>query len=251
MFNQITLVGTLMRDAELRYTNSGAPVTDFFTVVTERWGDEASGAQERETRFRVTAWGRTAENSAPFLTEGRRVVVMGRIDGVSAWMDENGDPHARIEVVARRIVPVADEAEDQDFQSVVVAGNLGRDPELRYTPDGTAVADFSMAVNEYWRDGETGETQEKTIWFRISVWRRQAETAAQYLAKGRKALITGRMDEPGAWIGQSGEARGSLDVTATRVQFMDSRRDAEAGGSQLATYSGGPPAIDDEDEIPF
>lgn len=248
MFNQVTLVGTLKKDADLRYTPAGAAVCDFVIVVTERWENRETGdPQERSAQFRVTAWRDLAEDSAPFLTEGRRVMVMGRFDGVSAWMDEDGDPHARMDVTARRIVPVSDEAEDKEFQQVILVGNLGRDPELRYTPDGTAVTDFSVAVNERWSDRETGERQEKTIWFRVSVWRRQAETVAQYLSKGRKALVVGRMDPPGAWIGQGGEARGSLEVTAVTVRFVDSRRDSDA--DVPATY-GSPPPVED-DEIPF
>ncbi len=256
MFNQIVLVGTVKKDADLRYTpNDSTPVIDFVVIVTERWvGRDNDTPQERTTRFRVTAWRKVAEDSAPYLVEGRRIMVMGRFAGVSAWMDEDGDPYARMDVTARRIVPVMDEADDQEFQQVMAIGNLGRDPELRYTPDGTAVTDFSLAVNERWSDRESGEWKEKTLWFRVSVWRRQAETVAQYLSKGRKALVIGRMTPPSAYIGRGGEARGSLEVTATNIRFLGGRGDDTAispssGANTPTTYAG--PPTDDGDEIPF
>ncbi|MBN1287573.1 MAG: single-stranded DNA-binding protein [Anaerolineae bacterium] len=252
MFNQITLVGTVYKDAELRYIPTGTAVTDFIMTVTERWEGEDGGANERSVRFRVTAWGGLAEDNAPYLVAGRRLLIVGAFEEPRAWMDEMGDAHALMEVRAQRIVPVGDEAENNEFQRVVIVGNLGRDPELRYTPDGTAVTDFSMATNEVWSDRESGERQERTVWFRVTVWRRQAETVSQYLAKGRQALVTGRMENASAYIGRGGEARGSLEVTATRIRFIGGRGDAVAGGTGAnvpAVYNG--PAAEDDDEIPF
>jgi len=79
------------------------------------------------------------------------------------------------------------------YQKIIVVGNLGRDPEMRYMPDGTAVTNFSIATNRRWTDRTTGQPAEETIWFRVSVWGRQAETANQYLSKGRQVLIEGRL----------------------------------------------------------
>ncbi len=251
MFQEVILVGVVKKDAELRYTPNSTAVCDFIIVVTERWEDRGTGSlQERVNQFRVTAWGGLAEDSAQYLVEGQALMVLGRVDDAFAWMDENGEPHARLDMTARRIVPVLPEAaETKMFQQIVLAGNLGRDPELRYTSDGTAVTDFSIAVNEYRYNSETQQSEELTTWFRVTVWRRQAETASQYLAKGRRVMVIGRLEPASAWIGQGGEARGSLEVTALRFRFMDSRRD-DGGTSSPTVYSGGPPAID-EDEIPF
>ena len=79
------------------------------------------------------------------------------------------------------------------FQKLIIAGNLGSDPEMRYLPNGQAVTNFSMASNRKWTDKATGEIQKETTWFRVSVWGAQAEAANQYLVKGRQVLIEGRL----------------------------------------------------------
>lgn len=104
------------------------------------------------------------------------------------------------------------------FNKIIIVGNLGRDPELRYTPQGTAVCNFSMATNEKRRD-KSGELQDITTWFKITLWNRQAENAAKYLTKGSPVYIEGRLklDE---WTDRDGNTRQTLDVTATDMQFI-------------------------------
>ena len=77
------------------------------------------------------------------------------------------------------------------YQKIIVVGNLGGDPEMRYMPDGTAVTNFSLATNRRWTDGRSGETRDETTWIRVSVWRKQAESVNQYLSKGSKVLVEG------------------------------------------------------------
>ena len=79
------------------------------------------------------------------------------------------------------------------YQKVVIVGNLGGDPEMRYMPDGRAVTNFSIATSRRWTDQASGEPREETTWFRVSVWGRQAEAANQFLSRGQKALVEGRM----------------------------------------------------------
>ncbi len=125
------------------------------------------------------------------------------------------------------------------YQQVLLVGNLGRDPELRYTPTGTAVCDFSLAVNTRWT-GADGERQTKTTWFRVTAWRALAEHCAQYLSKGRQVMVVGRVAEPSAWIGKDGEARAQNEVTARDVRFLGSHKNGGAA-----------PPPRDEEEIPF
>ena len=117
------------------------------------------------------------------------------------------------------------------FNKIIIVGNLGRDPELRYTPQGTAVCNFSMATTEKRRD-KSGEYQDVTTWFRVTVWDKKAEVAAKYLQKGSQVYIEGRLklDE---WTDRDGNTRTTLDVTATDMQFVGGAGQREAGG-----YSG-------------
>ena len=95
------------------------------------------------------------------------------------------------------------------YQQITLIGNLGRDPEMRYTPSGVAVTSFSVAVSRRWT-GQDGQQQEKTVWFRVTAWRKLAETASQYLTKGSKVLIVGTIEEPQAYIDQEGQPRASI-----------------------------------------
>jgi len=105
----------------------------------------------------------------------------------------------------------------------MIIGNLGRDPEMRYTPDGKPVTSFSVAVNKKWADGE------KTWWFRVTCWDRLAETANEYLKKGSLVMVIGEIDA-NAWTAQDGTARGSLELTARNVKFLS----APGGGAGAA-----------------
>ena len=144
------------------------------------------------------------------------------------------------------------------YQKIIIAGNLGRDPEMRYMPDGTAVTSFSVATNRRWTNRQTGEPQEETLWFRVSVWGKQGEVANQYLSKGRQVLVEGTLQGdpatggPTIWTRQDGTAGSSFEIRADTVRFIGSREDsfsAPGGGSALQTYSGG--AAEEEDDIPF
>ncbi len=134
------------------------------------------------------------------------------------------------------------------YQYTIIIGNVGRDPELRYTQSGVAVCDFSVAVSRRWTDRTTNEPREETTWFRVSAWRRLAETAAQYVHKGMQIMVTGRVSAS-AYIAQDGEARASLELTALDMQFLGRRGERvdvpEEGGA-----SGGYPPSDAED-LPF
>src|SRR5882762_10430774 len=140
------------------------------------------------------------------------------------------------------------------FNKVILVGNLGRDPELRYTPQGTPVCSFSMATNERRKD-KAGEMQDQTTWFRVTLWGRQAETASQYLTKGRPVYIEGRLRVE-EWTDRDGKPRHTLEVTATDMQFIGGARgEGEAPPAERAAAAGAPaeahqPDIADDD-IPF
>lgn len=109
------------------------------------------------------------------------------------------------------------------FNRITIVGYLGRDPELRYTPDGTPVCDFTVATTERKKD-KSGEPQDVTTWFRVTVWRKQAELAGQYLTKGRQIYVEGRLVQR-EYQDRDGNTRFSLEVTASDIQFIGSRGD--------------------------
>ncbi len=135
------------------------------------------------------------------------------------------------------------------YQRVVIVGNLGRDPELRYTASGTPVANFPVATNRRWTDNE-GEQQEETTWFRVSVWGRQAEACNQYLEKGRLVLCDGQI-RTSQYEDQQGITRYSWELRAASVKFLSAPGER---GTVPAMDSDFPQADSDvlsEEDIPF
>ena len=130
------------------------------------------------------------------------------------------------------------------YQYTVIVGNVGRDPELRYTQSGVAVCDFSVAVSRRWSDRQSGQQREKTTWFRVSAWRGLAETVSQFVHKGMQIMVAGEVDVS-AFIGQDGEARGSLELTARDIQFLGRAGDR----MDMSDDEGGYPS--EPEDLPF
>lgn len=138
------------------------------------------------------------------------------------------------------------------YQRITVVGNLGRDPELRYTPNGTPVTNLSVATNNNYTN-QQGEQVKETTWFRVSVFGKQAEVCSQYLSKGRQVLVEGRLKPdpttggPRLYTRQDGTAGASYEITATTVRFIGGAgtRDGMAGSGDVNM-----PEMS-EDDIPF
>jgi single-strand DNA-binding protein len=153
------------------------------------------------------------------------------------------------------------------FNKITIVGNLGKDPELRYTPQGTAVCSFTMATNEKRKD-KNGMQQDFTTWFRVTVWGKQAETVSKYLSKGRSVYVEGRLHIE-EWQDKDGKQRYTLEVNGTDVHFIDSASSAgsegipvragaaaaqgQGAGARIVAGNRVPPgaAEIDEEEIPF
>lgn len=138
------------------------------------------------------------------------------------------------------------------YHKITVAGNLGRDPEMRYLPNGDAVTSFSVAVTDGFGENKT------TIWFRVSIFGKRAETANQYLSKGSKILVEGRLRAdkktggPTMWTGRDGTVNASFEITATDFAFLSSARDSSSGGGSSGhEESGFGSSANEEDDIPF
>jgi len=136
------------------------------------------------------------------------------------------------------------------INKVILVGRLGRDPEVRYTPNGVPVANFSIATSEEWKDKDTGEKRERTEWHRIEAWRRLAEICGDYLNKGKQVYIEGKL-QTDAWEDRDGNKRYTTKIVAQTMQMLDS---AGKGGSAQSVDERHPveePVNIPEDDIPF
>lgn len=142
------------------------------------------------------------------------------------------------------------------YQKITIIGRLGQDPEMRYTPDGTPVTSFSVATDRRWTDG-SGQQQQRTIWFRVSAWRRLAETASQYLTKGQLIFVEGELQEPRVFQGRDGEWRTSLEIRADNIKFLSPRGEGAPSGAGSPGGQASAPRDNtnvpdlNEEEIPF
>ncbi|MDW8351104.1 MAG: single-stranded DNA-binding protein [Anaerolineae bacterium] len=138
------------------------------------------------------------------------------------------------------------------YQSVTVVGRLGRDPEMRYMPNGDPVTSFSIATDRVWND-KNGQRQKETTWFRVSVFGKSAETANQYLSKGKMVLVEGRLrvdpktGGPVTYTRQDGTVGASFEIIANTVRFLSPRDEADAGAAEGDMDGDSQPAED----IPF
>jgi single-strand DNA-binding protein len=131
----------------------------------------------------------------------------------------------------------------KSVNKVILLGTLGKDPELKYTPQGTAVARFSMATNENYKDKQSGEWKERTEWHNIVCWQRTAEVAAEYLKKGRQVYIEGRITNRSWDDKETGQKKYITEVVANDLILLGGKRDSEGessgGGSRRSSSAGG------------
>lgn len=139
------------------------------------------------------------------------------------------------------------------YQSITIIGNVGGDPVLSYTPQGVAVAKFTVAVSKKWGKGD--QRQEKTTWFRVTVWRESAEVLVKYVRKGSKIMVVGEI-AANAYTDRNGQLQASLELTANEFKFLDSRSDDD--NRQPAPAAAGAnghrpldPNAEEPDQVPF
>ena len=138
------------------------------------------------------------------------------------------------------------------MNQTIIVGNVGRDPEMRFTQGGTAVCNFSVATTEKWTDKNSGEKREDTTWFRVTAWRGLGEVCGKFVYKGMKILVVGKV-KASAYANNAGEPASSLDLTADNVEFLSWREDSDGGrdDSGPRDYDDFAPPQQDPDDIPF
>ena len=141
------------------------------------------------------------------------------------------------------------------INKVILVGNLGQDPEVKFTAGGAAVTTLSIATSDSWKDKDSGMDKERTEWHRVVLWRRLAEIAGEYLKKGSKVYIEGQL-QTRKWE-QEGQTRYTTEIIARDIQFLDSRGSANTSSQEGAATTNEEPALDvpesgiDDDDIPF
>lgn len=259
--NRVFLIGTLTARPDMRYTPSGMAILELNLAGQDLLRDETGQEREIPWYHRVRLLGRQAEMWGDVLEKGQLLFVEGRLS-YRQW-EREGEKRSQLEIRADFIDPLApagretlEDARGQPrlknaLNQVYLMGNLTRDVELRYTPQGTAVARLGLAVNE--RGRQAGE--ERTHFVEVQAWRDLAEWAGE-LRKGEGLLVVGRLVND-SWTSSTGERRYQTKVEALRLE-RPTRGPAQAGGSRPHNVQTGGVDIDEgledfppEEDLPF
>lgn len=243
--NRVTLIGTLTQDPELRYTAGGMAVMELNLAGNDVVVDEQGQTREPAWYHRIKLLGKSAEFWGDTLKAGMALYIEGKIE-YRAW-EQDGQKRSALEIKADRMEIVSLEgkrgqltvtdARGQErlkdgLNHIMLVGNLTRDPELKYTPQGTGVTRLSMAVNEKYMS--KGQEQEKVHYVEAQAWRDLAEFAAE-LKKGDGAFLIGRLVND-SWTAQDGTRRYTTRVEISRLERLARGTGSATGGnsSQVA-----------------
>lgn len=239
--NYIFLVGTLTQDPELRYTPGGLALLEMNLAGNDHVLGDDDQMRELAWYHRTTVFGAAAESLANQLQAGTPVFVEGRLD-YRSWENQEGQRRSALDVKALRVEvlgfgPRKGDATVTDVRGqarlrnalneVMIIGNLTRDAELRYTPSGSAVTRFSVAVNERYRD-RAGAEQERTHYVDVNVWRDLAEACGE-LGRGDPVFVVGRLVND-SWTDKEGNRRYTTRIEGSRVEFLT--RGPGVGGAE-------------------
>jgi single-strand DNA-binding protein len=244
--NRVTIIGCVEREQEMRYTPSGQAVTSF-PVSTTHSSTTASGQPQTVTDwFNLVAWGHLAEVANQSLRLKQQVYAEGYLQ-TRQWLDQGGQRHFRTEIVASRLIPLGDELRDTDqelgqdgsgmtpcLNRVMIIGNLGRDPEMRYTSHGQAVTSFSVATSHPWITAE-GERRTATEWVDVISWGHLAEICSRYLCRGRRVYVEGELCTR-RWRYADGQERIGIELVANEMILLGPRPTGD-GQRQAVTHA--------------
>lgn len=242
--NKAMIIGFVEREPEMRHTADGQPVISFSVTTNRQWRTNAGESRHSTEWFHLVAWGKLAQVAARRLKKGRRVYAEGHLQ-TRSWEDAESQRHFLTEFVANKLIPMDDQdeapaesADDECEQSpyclnrVMVIGNLGRDPEMRYTPGGQAVTCFSLAATRTWT-AANGEKRDSTEWFNVVSWGSLAEICNQYLSRGRRVYVEGELRTRG-WEQPSGQKHFRTELVATEMIMLGPRPTLEVNDEPSA-----------------
>jgi single-strand DNA-binding protein len=230
--NKVMIIGFVEREPEIRHTPQGQAVASFCISTNRRWTTGAGQIRETNEWFNVIAWGDLAQAASNLLHQDQRIYTEGFLQ-TRSWDDEQGQRHVRTEVVAGKLIPMDDREGMVEYPAggceetplclnrVMIIGNLGRDPEMRYTPDGQAVTLFSLAATRTWSSNNGGH-RDATEWFNVVSWGSLAEICNRYLSKGRRVYVEGELRTRG-WEQPDGRKHFRTELVANEMIVLGPR----------------------------
>lgn len=243
--NKVMVIGFVEREPEIRHTPEGEPVTSFCISTNRRWTTGAGQLRESSEWFNIITWGELATAAMDLLHRDQRVYAEGFLQ-TRSWDDRLGQRHVRTEVVANKLIPMDSRdgiAEYPDggceetplcLNRVMIIGNLGRDPEMRYTPDGQAVTSFSLAATRTWSSTNGGH-RDATEWFNVVSWGSLAEICNRYLSKGRRVYVEGELRTRG-WQQPDGRKHFRTELVANEMIVLGPRPRLRAAQQDADVY---------------
>jgi single-strand DNA-binding protein len=231
--NKVMIIGFVEQDPGVRTTPQGQPVMSFSVSTSRRWTTSTGEPRESTEWFNVVAWAGLAEAASKWLRKNQRIYTEGHLQ-TRSWEDTDGQRHSRTEVVATRLIPIdhGDVMSEETLQNesgemplclnrIMVIGNLGRDPEMRYTPGGQAVTSFNLAATRTWTSANGGR-RDVTEWFNVISWGNLAEICNQYLTKGRRVYVEGELRTRG-WEHPDGKKHFRTELVANEMIMLGPR----------------------------
>jgi single-strand DNA-binding protein len=249
--NKVMIIGFVEREPEIRHTANGQPVSSFTVSTSRHWTTNAGEDRNATEWFNIVAWGDLAEAAETQLQKDQRLYAEGHLQ-TRSWDDAQGQRHVRTEVVANKLIPmetreaIAARSVEPVTDSlplclnrVMVIGNLGRNPEMRYTPDGQAVTSFSLAATRTWTSAQGGRS-DPTEWFNVIAWGSLAEICNQYLTKGRRVYVEGELRTRG-WEQPDGSKHYRTELVANEMIMLGPRPRNRFAEHEPAEYHDDPP----------
>jgi single-strand DNA-binding protein len=231
--NKGMIIGFVERDPEMRHMADGQPVTSLSVSTNRGWTTNGGEARRSTEWFHLVAWGRLAEAASRRLRRDQRIYAEGHFQ-TRRWEDADGLKHRLTEFVASKLLPIddrqsaiakipQDEVDEMQLclNRVMLIGNLGRDPEMRYTPGGQAVTSFSLAATRTWA-AANGERRDSTEWFNVVSWGSLAEICNQYLTKGRRVYVEGEL-RTRSWEQPHGQKHFHTELVADEMIMLGPR----------------------------
>jgi single-strand DNA-binding protein len=226
--NKAQIIGTLTETPEVRNLSNGTSVTDLnLEIVTKA---PVKMDKETSTTFlTVTLWRKLAEIAGDFSRKGMQVYVSGRLE-TDSWTDDSGNTKYKTKMVAEELIILTSKTGNLEplpntsslfggINNIEIIGNITKNPELKTTPQGSSVTNFSVATNRSWKNSTTGELQQKAEFHNIVAWEQLAEESSKHLPKGRKVYVKGKV-QTRSFTSQDGIKRYTTEIVAEEIKSL-------------------------------